>query len=526
VKAWKLLAVGVVALACATATSVSWLRGGRGARGVRLIPIVDGAPGFAMEESAGLFIGVRDFSRETSYEVLYAVDDAVDLAHTFVFDSRVRVIPAERVTLALSGEPVKEASRKRLKKLEDAGATISTATRDQIEKALKQQSAIAGRNGIFIISLATHGFVEDGVPYILGSDSRLTDADSAVSAAWIAEVAGTSDAVRSVLFVDACRERVPGARGAAADRRVAESFIRRMRGIDGQAIFYAAADGDLAYDGDGNGIFTRAVIEGLRCSAAKTRDMVTAEDLADFVRRYVTTWVRANRDRRVRAATMATFGGNSKNIPLARCGGLPPTVVARSSGSFVIGFGEKGEELWRKDVGGAVVVPPLVADLDSDARSDVVVAAGSRVFVLDDAGKDRWSVDDGSPVRDIAVAEQYRSAKWHVAVLSAHAVSTFDPEGKRVAEKMHRGELIDIAYGRPDKRSTPRIVVATSDRLLLLEPQSLKPEWVVRLDATVAHVDVVDGSIEVTTRCGDVAHLDFKGRQVGSSKVTAARILP
>ncbi len=69
-------------------------------------------------ESAALFVGVREFTYdETLSDVPYAVDDAVDLAYAVAFDGKPRLVDTTRVILALSGEPQKPQSRRKLEQL-------------------------------------------------------------------------------------------------------------------------------------------------------------------------------------------------------------------------------------------------------------------------------------------------------------------------------------------------------------------------------------------------------------------------
>lgn len=508
--AWKPLAVGIAAAALATAAGVSCLQHGRG---VRRLAVAEMEPSrrFVAAESAGLFIGVRSYTREKNSDVPFAVDDAVDLAYTFAFDPRARVILPNRITLALSGEPQKEESRQRLEKLKDAGAEIRDATRADILSTLKQQAALAGRDGILIVSLAAHGFVHDGAPYVLGSDSLFSDPDTAISAARIADVADESKALRSLLFVDACRERVS-----------------HSRGVRGQVVFYAAGNGKLAYDDPiaRNGVFTRAVLDGLRCNAAKTRGMVTAASLARYVDVKVSQWVRENKDRYVRTATETSLEANSRNMPLAQCDGTPlePTMRATFDGSVVTGLDVAGAVLWSTDVGNRVTQIETV-DLDSDKAVDVVVAAGHDLFVLDDAGWQRWTVSVETPIRQFSIAQQWHRATSHIAVLTERALSIFDPDGRRLATREHRGELVHIAYGRPARNFAPKVVAATLTNIVLFDPKRLDRDGVWSASISAAHgrierLQLMDANddrkldIAVVTSSGRILHLGFDGARL------------
>ena len=136
----------------------------RSAKAVAPAPSTADHAGFNRDESAALFVGVRDFTHRELSSVPYAADDAVDLAYLFVFDWRSRLVRADRVILALSGDPVKSESRRRLEMLQHAGASVRHADAADIVFFVKRQSALAGKNGILILSLATHGFVQRRPP--------------------------------------------------------------------------------------------------------------------------------------------------------------------------------------------------------------------------------------------------------------------------------------------------------------------------------------------------------------------------
>src|SRR5207237_802337 len=129
---------------------------------------------------------------------------------------------------------------------------------------------------------ATHGFVREGIPYVLGESSLFQYPETAVSTATMFDIAARSEAQRSLILVDACRERLTGnGRSGLPHPGTAAppiAIARRMRQIVGQVVFFAAAAGQYAYDDDAtrNGVFTKAVIDGLHCGAAAARWAGTA----------------------------------------------------------------------------------------------------------------------------------------------------------------------------------------------------------------------------------------------------------
>src|SRR6185369_15669237 len=118
-----------------------------------------------------------------------------------------------------------------------------------------------------------------------------------LSAAEMLETIAGSKAQRSLVFLDACRERmVNGRRGVSLNEMGVAPLLWRLGRARGQAVFYAAAAGESAYDDFAarNGVFTKTVIDGLKCGAAKDRGAVTVETLAGYVERNVHTWIREN----------------------------------------------------------------------------------------------------------------------------------------------------------------------------------------------------------------------------------------
>jgi len=297
VKRWVL---GIVLLGVATATVVVPLAS-RGARSVRLVadPPRGASRHFDPRQSAALFVGVCQF--DTAAEVPFAIDDAVDLAHAFVLERRSGLVPPRRVVVVLSGRyPVKPESRDHLRALREAGADVRfQADVKHVRAALREQAARAGRDGVLIVSIATHGFLRGGNGYILGSSSTVRDLATMLPTTEMFETIASSQAQRSLVFIDACRERMAvGTRSVLASAMSAAPIVRRIARTRGQAVFYAAAPGEWAYDDPEarNGVFTSAVIAGINCGAAKSRGVITAETLAGFVERYVQSWVRKNRD--------------------------------------------------------------------------------------------------------------------------------------------------------------------------------------------------------------------------------------
>jgi hypothetical protein len=321
-KIWSPVVFGLAIAALASAT---YMPRSAGTRGTRLLQVAAHsarpapAARFDRSQSAALFVGVRKFTKDKTLDVPFAVDDAIDLAYVFTLDPRVGLVSPERVILALSGTPYKRESQRRLDELKRAGVQLAAASKDDILALLKQQVALAGPNGIFILALATHGFMSEGNSYVLGSASLYRDPETALSTEKIFDIAASTGAQRSLLLVDACRERITG---ALPNPQTAAPPLDRMTRVHGQVAFYAATAGKWAYDGDGNGVFTKAVLDGLNCKGSPTHCVVTVENLREYVEHEVLTWIRTHRDPSIGAAIQVNLDGSTHDMPLANC--CPP----------------------------------------------------------------------------------------------------------------------------------------------------------------------------------------------------------
>jgi hypothetical protein len=323
-KLWMLVCLTALSISSPPATIAQNSRSARPAATPSTTPAI-----FDRTQSAALFVGVRQFTQDqTLTEVKYAVDDAVDLASVLALDTKVRLVTPGRVVLALSGTPQKPESQQRLDELVAAGATVTPANQADILTMIARQAGLAGREGLLILSFSSHGFTtRDGTQYVLAASSLFEHPETSISTAKLLDIASGSDAARSLVFLDACRQRVTtttGTRAVDAEALTAAPLIEGMTHADGQVVFYAAAAGKYAYDDDErkNGVFTTAVIEGLRCKAASDeRGLITVETLADYVEGRVRSWIQEHRDPSVRKAIQVNMDGETKTMPLAVCTG-------------------------------------------------------------------------------------------------------------------------------------------------------------------------------------------------------------
>ncbi|MCC5946780.1 MAG: SUMF1/EgtB/PvdO family nonheme iron enzyme [Bernardetiaceae bacterium] len=297
-------------------------------------------PGFNVDHSRGLFIGVNEFSNFK--KIPYAVDDAIDLA--YLFSMELQLVKPEHIVVLLWGEPVKEDTKKRLSELIDnngnvfnarrysgsssnrnvAGAEyIGGATYLNTLNALVNQGRGAGEDGFLILHAATHGYNSDGVDYILTTDSITTLLnDSAVNTNRVLSQVVSSKSQRRLIFLDACRELFSESTNRSVHRnQMSLEFSHAFEDAKGTAFLSAAVAGGLAYDDHNrkNGVFTGAIIDGLRGEVrGDERGFITVENLAKYVNDEVNKWVRQNRsDASNRSGISQNIDGDARNLPLA-----------------------------------------------------------------------------------------------------------------------------------------------------------------------------------------------------------------
>lgn len=556
---WKLLLV-VAAVSLSTMAVVR-------ERGVRLAAQPQASeplPPFDPAQSAALFVGVSEFRDLTLNPVRYTVDDAVDLAYTLAIERNVKLVRPERVALALAGKPTKATSVARLAKLHAAGASLVDASHENIAAALQQQSHLAGSAGMLIVFFASHGFSSEGTPYILSSTSILAQRDTSLSTPKVLDVVAASRARRSLVLIDACRERLPGRRGKRMMNPAnAAPLLAEMKHIAGQVVFYAAGPGSFSYEAGGNGIFTRALIEGLSCAAARTRGLVTVETLAEYVEVQVRKWIRENHDRDVVKATQVSMDPDTKGMPLTTCARMPSPARVTTAGRTVIAFAEDDEELWRAELE-ADVVQVEIGDLENDGAKEVLAGAGGAIMAFDATGKRVWSVDTGLPFRKFVTEHLYNKEQLQTVAISRDGESArltiVDRDGTKLAAYTHDGDLLDVITGRLTSNREMKIIVRATDataraqlgvegpvmtvslidrpkrseiapRLTTLDADA---EWrgallppagkIARVETTYYDNDE-NRDIALHTSTGEAIYLDFNGHMIGRTGQTGFQLL-
>jgi len=547
VKRWPL---ALLLLGVATTAAVVPLMP-HGARSVRPVGNDLRSPSaiFDRRRSAALFIGIREFSSDAVEEVPFAVDDAVDLAYEFVFDSHVQLVPANRVILILSRRmPVKRESRTHLRELREAGADVRLrADASDVRAALREQAALAGPEGVLIVSIAAHGFLREGNAYILSASSLMREPSTMLSTAEMFETIATSRAQRSLVFFDACRNRMlKGQRTVLADSMGVAPLLKRLARARWQAVFWAAAAGESAYDDPvaQNGVFTKNVIDGLRCGAAKMRGAVTVETLAGYVERNVHDWIRDNRDPNIGSATQASIDGELRTMPLAQCWRVTVSrcpARAETAATTVRALSSSNEQLWQRDVGG-VVTHAEVVDLDADGFCEVVYATKTSVGVFNGYGTLLWAVHEAMELTSVVTGDLYRQhTNEVVAIWNGERISrlvVYAADGTRLGAFDDLRHFDSVTIVRATKRHAPKIVVASSRALFAFDPKKLssgRPLWVGRVSPRsekIASIASADGNgdgksdIEVTTNSGKKIFIDVAGHGLSSQSGAGFERLP
>jgi uncharacterized caspase-like protein len=464
-RTWKLLFVAGVAISLSLTAVIR-------ERSVRLsaaAPPAEKLPPFNVDESAALFVGVNEFREPSVEPIRYTVDDAIALAYAFAFRGKASFVRPERIALAVSERPQKETSRHFLAKLRSAGAQVFDTKQETIAALLERQSRAAGKGGMLIVFFASHGFSSEGTPYVLASTSLMQQRETSLSTAHVLDVVARSAARRSLIFIDACRERVPGKRGADRKPVNAAPMLAQLNRAAGQVVFYAAGPGGFSYEDPsvGHGVFTHALLDGLSCAARTTRGVVTVESLAEHVEEKVLQWVKKHRDPHALKATQVSMDPATKLMPLAACSAPESPVRVAIENNTLIAFGSQGAQLWRHTLA-ADIVDAQISDLDLDKVNDVVVGSGNDLIAFDAIGDALWTVHTAAPVRKLVIQNLYGVKHGrHVVALSGDDershLTLVDKDGTELAIHSYPGRLVDVLIDRQAATHDPKILAVARD---------------------------------------------------------------
>ncbi len=288
-------------------------------RGVTVEPVAAVAPG----GNAGLFVGVNQFSKDTSLRPLnFAVNDAVAQAHLFVVE--LKLIPPANCYLSLAGEPTTESAKAQLAALLRGGAQRRDAAKPDCLRALLTVRGISqDTRDLLVVSFSSHGFERASVAYTMPSDG-LHDVleETAISLNTVEQQLARSKAGKRLLLVDACREN-PVTDTRSVESAMSSAFRNALGAAEGQAVLASCDAGQLSIEDPnlGHGVFTHFLLKGLRGEAkADARGFITLGSASDYVAESVRVWVLRNKPGAdPRLAQQPWFKGPkiAEQIPLA-----------------------------------------------------------------------------------------------------------------------------------------------------------------------------------------------------------------
>lgn len=273
-------------------------------------------------ENAGLFVGINEFPKDPGISSLhFAVNDAIELAHLFVFE--LKLIPAKQCFLCLGGTPADDDGRRQLDALKNNGARISqSADRATILQAfdgLKDLSFNRDRS-LVVASLSSHGILDAGIPYVIPADglrSRL--GLTALPLTVIEEDLASTKAGHRLLLVDACQERVAtkAVSGNNPASLMTDQFRKALEKPTGQAKIASCSPGEFSVESPAlkHGVFTYFLVSALRGQASPdSQNLVRLSAVIDATKAGVAEYARTNRHKQT-----IFFSGpeEARSLPLA-----------------------------------------------------------------------------------------------------------------------------------------------------------------------------------------------------------------
>lgn len=161
------------------------------------------------------------------------------------------------------------------------------ATRDGIEAAGRELAAAAGPDDTVVIYLAGHGVTADGDYHFLPWETRYSNFDALIeqglSAERLRQMLAAITARKVLVLLDTCSAgRFSLVKGRAIDDKAS---IDRLQRVSGRAMIAAAADEQMALEGEGqHGVFTFVLLRALEGAADKNEDgVVSVGEIADYI---------------------------------------------------------------------------------------------------------------------------------------------------------------------------------------------------------------------------------------------------
>jgi hypothetical protein len=169
------------------------------------------------------------------------------------------------------------------------------ASRDNILNAFRDLRRLAKAGDVVVVFYAGHGVSADEF-YVLPVDAhRKNLTQTAISGETLTKELGELPST-TVLILDACFAASIGQKKTRKRSLpdAADNFVRELNYDQGLVLLCGAYKDQEADDGEGNGIFTKALVEGLSGQASKAGQLLLDDDgtvqitaLQDYVRRRV-----------------------------------------------------------------------------------------------------------------------------------------------------------------------------------------------------------------------------------------------
>ena len=235
------------------------INGGRGQNVSRSMQVVPTSRRFA------LLIGVNEYPEENLLTTLpSAVKDMTDLAAAL---EKYAGFPRENITLMTDDSP---------KNL--------LPTRVNIQEQIAKIRDKLSQSDLLVVAFSGHGVTIDypdergACPFFCVRDTDLPDIDTLLSRNWVFEQIDKCKADRKIFFCDACRTLYTTQKLIQLASRSGQSASIRSLEDPSETWGYnyvlisSCAKGQNSIDTGSNGLFTSDLLEGLRTSAAASRD--------------------------------------------------------------------------------------------------------------------------------------------------------------------------------------------------------------------------------------------------------------
>lgn len=253
--------------------------------------------------SSGLFIGINEFDETDLDPLSFAVNDAISQAYVFV--EELKLIPAGRCWLGLSGKPNPGSKWEReLDELKVAGVQLLTPNRlDILRKLADLADQTRDASDLLVVSVSSHGLQSRETGYFMAKNSHLGPfilENSGVPLKAVIDLLNSSKAGKSLLLLDACRNNViRGERnvsGISTDN-TAKVFKQLFSASTGKVVLASCDEGQVSYEDArlGHGVFSYYLLQGIRGAAEPQDYYITLGGLSDYVSSQVSEWVFQNK---------------------------------------------------------------------------------------------------------------------------------------------------------------------------------------------------------------------------------------